>query len=133
MDRHTKEQRSYNMSRVKNKDTKPELRIFQELEELGYKFEKHYPIIGKPDIAFPEYKIVVFIDGEFWHGRRYKNDSNSYTDFWKEKIGKNIKRDKSIRRVLKKDGWKVIRLWDKDITKDADKQVEKIEKALNSP
>ena len=72
MDVLTKEQRSFNISRIRSKNTKPELFIFQELEKLNISFEKHYSIYGKPDVVFPECNVAVFIDGEFWHGKYFR-------------------------------------------------------------
>lgn len=71
MDRLTPEQRSFNMSRIRSKNTKPELFIFAELEKLGITFKKHYSLPGKPDIVFVKDKIAFFIDGEFWHGKYF--------------------------------------------------------------
>lgn len=71
MDIKSIEQRSYNMSRVKSKDTKPELFVIELIKQFNEPFELQYPIIGKPDIAFPTKKVAIFVNGEFWHGRRY--------------------------------------------------------------
>jgi len=118
MDVHTKEQRSYNMSRIRSKNTKPEKLMFKLLGEKGYKFKKHYPIAGQPDIAFPKFKIAIFIDGEFWHGKGFNKLKDHLSPFWIEKISQNIKRDKKINRVLSKKGWKVLHFWGKDLMKD---------------
>lgn len=115
MDVHTKAQRSYNMSQVKSKNTKPELLMFSLLENAGYKFQKHYPIAGKPDIAFPDVRVAVFIDGEFWHGKNFKTQKDTWSPFWIKKIGDNLRRDQKNMRKLRADGWHVIRLWDKKV------------------
>lgn len=130
MDVHTKEQRSYNMSRVKSKNTKPELLIFSLLEEAGYQFEKHYAIAGKPDIAFPEHKVAVFVDGEFWHGKDYKQIRNSLAPFWVEKIGENLKRDGRNMRKLRAEGWHVLHLWDKKVVKNPKQSLRRITRFL---
>lgn len=130
MDIHTKEQRSYNMSQVKSKNTKPERLMFSFLNKSGYRFRRHYSIIGKPDIAFPRYKIAVFIDGEFWHGKGFNGWKDKLTPFWLKKIDDNIIRDKYNRKLLSKNGWKVIHLWGKAILKNPDKEVLKITKIL---
>lgn len=91
----TRAQRSYNMSRVKSRNTKPEKTIFKLLKAKGYKFKKHYQIYGKPDIAFPKDKIAIFIDGEFWHGKNFRQWKEKLTPFWLDKITGNIKRDKN--------------------------------------
>lgn len=115
MDVHTKNQRSYNMSRVKSKNTVPEKLMFSMLKRADYKFKKHYSVVGKPDIAFPDYKVAVFIDGEFWHGKDFEYLKDRLSSFWVKKIGDTIKRDKKVRRELKLDGWHIIRFWDKRI------------------
>lgn len=120
-DRISKEARSRNMSKVKGKNTKPELVLFEALDLLGIKYEKHYPVDGNPDLAIPGIKLAIFVDGEFWHGRYYDRDSHKWPFFWKEKIAANIKRDKRKRTALRMEGWKVIRIWDKDILKNPKK------------
>ncbi len=130
MDVHTKEQRSYNMSRVKSKNTKPELLMFLLLEEAGYKFEKHYPITGKPDIAFPEHKVAVFIDGEFWHGKDYKQIRDSIPPFWVKKIGENLKRDGRNMRKLRSEGWRILHFWDKKVVKYPERSLRRITRFL---
>lgn len=126
----TKQQRSYNMSKIRSKNTKPELFIFNELEKQGLVFEKHYSLPGQPDVAFVKNKVVVFIDGEFWHGRNLPKIKYRLTSYWIEKITKNIKRDRSNRKLLRAEGWKVIRLWGDEIKKNPSKAVNKIIKAL---
>ncbi len=126
MDKHSAEQRSYNMSKIKSKNTKPELFVFEALKKYKLKFKNHYSVYGKPDIAFPKLKVAVFIDGEFWHGRRFKKERDSYKQFWIKKIAGNIKRDRKNRALLKKEGWKVIRIWDKDLKKNPEKEIAKI-------
>jgi len=130
MDVHTKEQRSYNMSRVKSENTKPELLLFSELKKAGYKFKKHYQIEGRPDIAFPEIKLAIFLDGEFWHGKGFNQWKNKLSKFWVEKIESNLKRDRKVREQLKSSGWRVIRVWGKDVVKNPNKVVSMIKKEL---
>lgn len=126
MDVHTKRQRSYNMSRVHSKNTKPELVLFQKLKEAGLTFVKHYKSIGKPDVAFPKYKLAIFVDGEYWHGKGFNEWEDKLSDFWRKKISDNIRRDRSTRFQLKKSGWKVLRIWGRDVIKNPDKILEKI-------
>jgi|SRR3989338_3361711 len=130
MDRHTPLQRSYNMSRIKSKNTEPEVLIFNLLKIRGIKFKKHYSIPGKPDIAFPKLKLAVFIDGEFWHGRNFSDWKDTISPFWLDKIGKNIIRDRKNFRVLKKDDWIILRLWGRDIVKNPEKAIQRIIKLL---
>lgn len=126
MDIKTREQRSYNMSRVKSKNTKPERIMFELLRKYGYKFKKHYPVLGKPDIAFPKYKVVVFINGEFWHGKNYKSLKKTIPDFWVKKIGQNIKRDKFIQRKLRRGGWYIINFWSRSILRRPEQSLKRL-------
>ncbi len=121
MDVHTKAQRSYNMSQIKSKNTKPELVMFEMLERKGYEFEKHYPVTGKPDIVFPDCKVAVFINGEYWHGKDFKSTKRTMSSFWLKKIGNNIKRDRKNIKILRSDGWHVLRFWGRNITKNPEK------------
>lgn len=132
MDVHTKEQRSYNMSRVKSKNTKPEILMFKMLRTSGYKFRKHYAVPGNPDIAFPKLKLAVFIDGEFWHGKNFSKWKLNLSPFWLEKISSNIKRDKHNRYLLKKEGWHVLKIWGRDIAKNPVAALKKVEEFLKN-
>ncbi len=86
MDRLTKKKRSWNMSRIRSKNTKPELLLYKTLKKAGYKFRKHSSLPGKPDVAFTDVKLAVFIDGEFWHGRKFHQWKSKLSHFWLEKI-----------------------------------------------
>lgn len=130
MDVHTKEQRSYNMSRVGSKNTKPELLMFSLLKKSGYKFKKHYPVLGKPDIVFPEYKVAVFIDGEFWHGRKFDTWKSKLSQFWLRKISGNIKRDKKNTELLRRRGWHVLHLWGRGIVHNPKAALLKIDRSI---
>ena len=134
MDRLTKEQRHKNMQAVKNKDSQIELILRSALWNKGYRYRKNYTKLeGKPDIVLSKYKTVIFCDSEFWHGYNWevrKNDIKSNKEFWIKKIEGNINRDKTVNKILKEQGWKVVRLWGKDIKKNLDKCVNKIEKEI---
>jgi len=132
MDKFTPKQRSYIMSRIRGKNTKPELLVFRELRKKGIHFQKHYKVTGRPDVAFPRKKVAVFINGEFWYGRRFSKIKDRLPEFWKNKLERNIKRDRKNYRSLRKDGWKVISIWDTDLKKDIDKQLDKIMEAINT-
>lgn len=132
MDRITKEQRSKLMSKIKGKNTKPERLIFGALEEKNIKFEKHYKLLGNPDIVFPDLKIAAFVDGDFWHGHFFDIRREKLPKYWVDKIKRNMKRDKKYTRQLKKDGWVVIRLWEKAILKNTQLSLNRIIKAINS-
>ena len=107
----TKKQRSYNMSRIRSKYTSPELKIKPLMKLLGFEYQPK--IYGRPDYALRKAKIVVFIDGCFWHRcpeHFIRPATNKF--FWDEKLNKNVERDKLVNSVLKKDGWLVIRIWE---------------------
>lgn len=118
------------MSQVKSKNTKPEVLMFSLLRKAGYKFEKHYPVAGKPDIAFPSQKVAIFIDGEFWHGRNFIRVKETLPSFWVKKIGDNLKRDRKNTRKLRIEGWHVLHLWDKWIINHPKQSLERIIKFL---
>lgn len=130
MDRHTPEQRSKNMRAVKSKDTKPEVILCKALWKLGYRYRKNNKtVFGKPDLTFKKYKLAVFIDSEFFHGKDWeirKHEIKSNQDFWHKKIERNIERDKEVNEFLFNSGWKVVRFWDKQVTKNLDDCVSKI-------
>jgi len=117
----TKRQRSYNMSRIRSKNTKPERIVFEYLQSKGFKYELHFDTYGKPDIAFPEKKIAIFVDGEFWHGKNFALWKDKLSPFWLKKISINIQRDKRNRLILKKEGWKILRIWHKKLLKSPEK------------
>ncbi len=118
----TPEQIHYNMSRVKNKDTKIEVELRKELWSRGLRYRKNVKTIeGKPDIAFIGKKIAVFCDSEFWHGYDWehrKDDIKTNRDFWISKIERNIQRDIEVNQILERNGWLVLRFWGKEIHKD---------------
>ena len=94
MDNLTKKQRSYCMSRVKGKDTGIEKAVRSSLHNRGFRFRKHVKDLpGKPDVVFKREKVAVFIDGDFWHGYRFPVWEHKVSDFWKNKIASNRKRD----------------------------------------
>lgn len=128
----TKRQRSYNMSRIKGGDTKPELSLRKLLFKKGARgYRTHYKLLGKPDIVFPSKKVVIFIDGCFWHKcPKCFIKPETRKEFWLEKINGNVKRDKEVNKFLNKDKWKVLRYWEHEIRKDVDKVSKKIIKEL---
>lgn len=115
-DVHSKAQRSYNMSRIKGKDTKPEMLVRKFLFAHGYRYRLHDKRLpGKPDIVLPKYRTVIFIHGCFWHGHHnctYYKVPQTRTDWWLNKIGRNQSNDATAVKMLKKDGWKVITVWE---------------------
>lgn len=132
----TKEQIHYNMQRVKNKDSEIELLLRKALWDKGYRYRKNVKsIYGHPDIAFIGKKIAIFCDSEFWHGYDWENRKNDFKvrqEFWIPKIERNIQRDIEVTSTLQQAGWTVLRFWGKDIKKNLDDCVSKIERAVNN-
>ena len=120
-DVHTPEQRSYNMSRIRNKNTKPEELVRKYLFSQGFRYRKNDSRLpGKPDIVLPKYKTVIFVNGCFWHGHegcRYFVWPKNNEEFWKNKISDNIQRDRRNRQVLTGQGWNVIVIWECELKK----------------
>ncbi len=115
-DVHTKAQRSYNMSRIKGKDTKPEMLVRKHLHAQGFRYKLHDKTLpGKPDLVLPKYKTVIFIHGCFWHGHakcKYFTIPKTRTEWWTEKIAKNKANDEKAVKLLRKEGWKIITVWE---------------------
>jgi len=126
----SKEKRSQIMSLVKNKDTNIELLVRKGLSKRGFRYRVKSNLFGKPDIVFKSKKVVIFCDGDFWHGKNFKKEKGRYTSFWVRKIQNNIDRDKIVTQTLTKLGWKVLRFWKSDILKHLDKCILRIEKEL---
>lgn len=130
----TAEQISFNMRRVKNKDSAIELALRKELWSRGIRYRKNVAsVYGHPDIAFLRKKVAVFVDSEFWHGfdwENRKNDIKSNQDFWIPKIERNIARDREVNEYLTQSGWVVLRFWGKDIKKNVKSCADQIEKAI---
>lgn len=122
-DVHTPEQRSYNMSRIRGKDTKPEELVRKYLFSQGFRYRKNDARLpGKPDIVLPKYRTVIFVNGCFWHaheGCRYFVWPKNNADFWKKKIESNVERDGKNYQLLKKLGWNVLIIWECELKKDS--------------
>lgn len=118
-DVHTKEQRSYNMSRIRAKNTKPEMLVRKFLHAQGFRYRLHTKKLpGKPDIVLPKYKTVIFIHGCFWHGHnncKYFVIPKTRTEWWVTKINVNKANDVKAIKALKKRGWKIVHLWECDL------------------
>ena len=110
----TKKQRSYNMSRIRSKDTKPELVIMPLMRKLGFAYQPK--MYGHPDFADKKTKTAVFIDGCFWHKcPKHFIQPKSNMAFWNKKIKRNVLRDRTVNRFYIKNGWKVVRIWEHQI------------------
>ena len=120
-DVHTPEQRSYNMSRIRGKNTKPEELVRKYLFSQGFRYRKNDARLpGKPDIVLPKYKTVIFVNGCFWHaheGCKYFVWPKNNAEFWKEKIEGNVARDVKNYELLEDLGWKVLTVWECDLKK----------------
>src|SRR5471030_1044324 len=118
-DVHSKETRSFNMSRIRGKNTKPEMLVRKYLFSKGFRYILHDKTLpGKPDIVLPKYKTVIIVHGCFWHGHKgckYLVVSKTRTEWWLDKINKNKDNDTKAIKALKKDGWKIITLWECDL------------------
>ena len=136
MGKMTPEQRKKNMQSIKGKDTSIEMILRKALRNKGYRYRKNYTELpGKPDIALTKYKIAIFCDGEFFHGKdweilkpRLENGKNS--KYWVSKISRNRERDDEVNKKLLFMGWAVIRFWGTDIKKNTDECVRVIEETI---
>jgi DNA mismatch endonuclease (patch repair protein) len=127
-DVHSKETRSYNMSRIRSKDTTPELLVRRFLHGHGYRYTLHNKKLpGKPDIVLAKYKTVIMIHGCFWHGHegcKYFSIPKTRTEWWENKINGNMANDEKAGKALQELGWKIINIWGCELKKD------KLEKTL---
>lgn len=129
----TPEQRRRAMVNVKLKDGSLESAVRSELHRRGYRFKKHVKTLpGSPDVVFPTVRLVVFIDGDFWHGYRLPRWEHKLSDFWREKLRANRKRDLRNFRRLRARGWRVVRIWQHEIEKDFDSCIQRVIGAINS-
>jgi DNA mismatch endonuclease (patch repair protein) len=117
------EKRSWNMSRIRSKNTKPEMIVRSVLHRMGYRFRLHRKDLpGNPDIVLPKYKIVIFVHGCFWHqhvGCIHGGIPKSRQEYWGPKLNKNIERDKLNQKKLKEIGWKFLIIWECQINNTA--------------
>ena len=121
MDVHSKETRSYNMSRIRSKDTKPEMLVRKFLHKNGFRYRLHVKDLpGKPDIVLPKYKTVIFVHGCFWHGHegcKYYVVPKTKTEWWVDKINRNKTIDAQSISSLQSTGWKVLEIWECELKK----------------
>lgn len=133
-DKLSKEHRSWNMSRIRSKNTKPEIIIRSLLHKAGLRFRLHAKnLIGKPDLILPKYKTVIFVHGCFWHrhqGCKDATNPGTRTDFWQKKFTDNVERDKKVKLSLEEAGWKVIIIWECEIKKTNEELLSRISKEL---
>jgi len=127
----SKEKRSQVMSKVRSKNTQLELSFRKKLWEKGFRYRLYYKIAGKPDLAFVSKKVAVFIDSCFWHKCPiHHREPSSNKEYWVPKFKRNEERAKEVNKNLKKNGWKVIRIWEHEIKKNQENCIKKIIKYL---
>jgi len=140
MDKLTPEQRHKCMSAIRSTETKPEIFFRKALWQWGIRFRKNVKgLFGKPDIAIKKYKIVIFIDGDFWHGldwekRKFASQEEmlaSYSEYWSKKIRRNIERDKEVTKYYKKNKWTILRFSTSEINAKLNKCIIKIIKTID--
>ena len=127
------------MSSIPSKNTEPELMLRKALWKENLRYRVNYKMLfGKPDIVFTKYRVVVFCDGDFWHGHNWairglnslEEELAGYSDFWRSKIQHNIERDTQVTQALESQGWTVIRIWESDIRRDLNECVRIVKEAI---
>ena len=130
------EARHRNMSRIKGKDTSIELILRKALWAKGYRYRKNFKELpGRPDIVLTKYRIAIFCDGEFFHGKDWTDlkarlEGGNNSSYWIQKIERNIERDREKNRLLRTQGWEVLHFWGKDIEKDLGGCIKAIEETI---
>lgn len=141
-DVHEPEVRSYNMSQIQGKDTKPEMLVRKFLHSNGFRYRLHVKDLpGKPDLVLPKYNSVIFVHGCFWHaheGCKYFKIPKTRTEWWKEKLYGNKERDEQNIEKLEKKGWNVIVVWGCELKsgykkKTLKKLMNELEREINKP
>lgn len=125
------EQRAYCMSRIKGRNTNPEMALRKALWQLGYRYRINTRLSGKPDIVLTNYRTVIFVDGCFWHKcPDHFVQPKTRAQFWADKIQKNVERDERNNDILYSQGWQVVRIWEHEIKESLDASVVKVVKIL---
>jgi DNA mismatch endonuclease (patch repair protein) len=127
------EQRSYAMSRIRSRgNSSTELKLISLMRDAGISgWRRKSKLSGRPDFIFPRFRAVIFVDGCYWHGcRKCALAAKSNIDYWKPKIAGNAKRDRTNTRLLRDEGWTVIRIWEHDLRADPAKCLRKILAAI---
>ena len=133
MDNLTPEQRSFTMSRIRSRDTKPELTIRRLVHARGLRFRTHQNgLPGRPDLVFVRARVALFVDGDFWHGWQFPRWRHKLGPYWRKKIEGNRYRDRRTSNRLRREGWLVIRIWEHDVERDAESCVDRIEEAVRN-
>lgn len=132
----SKEKRSWNMSRIRGRDTGIEILVRKYLFSKGFRYRKNVATLpGKPDVVLQKYKTVIFIHGCYWHrhqGCKYAYSPKSNVEFWEKKFSENVANDEKVRIQLENDGWTVITLWECDLKRRFDSTMEELMQQLRS-
>jgi DNA mismatch endonuclease (patch repair protein) len=135
-DKLTAEHRSWNMSRIRSKNTTPEKVVRSMLHRMGYRFSLHRKDLpGRPDIVLPRHNTVIFVHGCFWHLHAGCNQGRipaTRREFWENKLNGNVKRDEQHQRVLRQLGWRVITLWECDVEQRKDRVARRLSRLLKT-
>ena len=121
----SKKKRSWIMSRIRSENTSIDRKMRDMLSGMNVRFEMYPKVFGSPDFQVGK-RVLVFCDGDFWHGYRYAEKKRPAKKYWREKIEGNMRRDRKVSRKLRRDGWSVLRIWEHDIKKNPDKCMKKI-------
>ncbi|MFY0481628.1 very short patch repair endonuclease [Flavobacterium sp. PLA-1-15] len=135
MDVFTPEKRSQIMARIKSKNTKAEVRLAKALWRRGHRYRKHCKtVFGTPDLVFKKYKIAIFVDSEFFHGKDWETRKRPVNNaaFWEKKINRNISRDHEVNDYLTSRGWVVLRFWSNDVKTKLFSIIRSIEKEIEN-
>lgn len=133
MDVLTREQRRYCMSKIKGVNTKPEVALRKFLWNLGYRYRIRSRLPGRPDLVFPSFRAVVFVDGCFWHKcSAHFVQPKTRTQFWMDKINSNVERDQRNNEALRLQGWQVIRVWEHEVEGCLEGAVARVVEALEN-
>lgn len=128
------------MQANKSRDTRPELMLRRELHRRGLRYRLHaQDVPGRPDIVIRRLKVAVFVDGDFWHGNRWRlrglarleDDIASNHEYWVPKITRNIARDREVTARLRSEGWVVVRIWESDVHRDIAEAADRVERAIH--
>lgn len=136
MDTISREHRSWNMSRIRSKDTRPEIQVRSILHRMGFRFRTSTgrKLAGRPDVVLPCHRTAVFVHGCFWHrhaGCQFAYTPKSRIDFWLGKFAENVERDRRARRSLVKDGWKVVTIWECEL-RHPEKLIKRLGRVIKS-
>lgn len=133
MDDLTPEQRRKNMQHIRSKDTSIEIKLRKALWHEGIRYRKNYKALpGKPDIVITKYRIAIFCDSSFWHGRNFDKKKPVATNhmYWDSKIRRNMERDQKVNQQLRAMEWKVLRFWDVDIEKRLEECIQTVKELM---